>query len=204
MKSDKIFTEIDPAFANWLMGLIDGEGHFAIAFNKKAKSYYCLFQLKLRVDDLKALVSVRDTLGFGRIEIEKKSGVGHHSMVKFIVGDKNGCSQLVSLVDEYGLRSKKSKDFDIWRLAVFNWLSLKAVGNQYNKIIVDWSVMANLRAQIMKVRDFQEVSAIEIDHALRSNVNLRHVKSRDIAMAKRNDILAELDEISSQLADLDA
>lgn len=142
---------------NWLAGFIDGEGSFNISHH--AGNYQPRFSLKLRDDDSDILKDIRDFIGTGTLRANKCSPItskyySANAKNQFrldVVGSDN--MKLVSILDEYPLRSKKSRDYKFWKEAVeiysaslFNRWSdpeLKKIRN--NKILILKTSMEDVR-----------------------------------------------------------
>ena len=115
--------DIPDDFGHWCAGFTDGEGSFLIAFNKRSNTYSPRFHLGLRADDADILYKMKDILGIGSTIRQKGSyddryGKTHNPQFFFAIGSIRACASLVSFFRKYPLRSKKSKDFEIWAKAI--------------------------------------------------------------------------------------
>ena len=115
---------MDDAYGHWLAGLIDGEGSFVIA--KGGRLNFCKpgFRLALRADDGPLLEEVRGVTGIGtlhRVELANRPENARPQIV-WQVGSRADCAALVVILDHYPLRSKKRRDYDVWRAAVSYWV----------------------------------------------------------------------------------
>jgi hypothetical protein len=107
---------------DWLAGFIDGEASFNISHH--GGNYQPRFSLKLRDDDSALLESVHKFLGVGTLCNLKCASLNtkYYSLnakdqIRFdIIGRDN--IKLISIIDEFPLRSKKSRDYTIWKKAV--------------------------------------------------------------------------------------
>jgi hypothetical protein len=109
-------TCIESAFGNWFAGFVDGEGCFMIdRFNNA-----CWFQLWLRDDDVAIVEEIRDRLGFGRIHrsAAKTAGSNSKPRIAWYVSRQADTQRLVEVFDQFPLRAKKARDFEIWKEAV--------------------------------------------------------------------------------------
>lgn len=104
---------MDEDFGHWFAGLADGEGCFYIGGGNVG----CQFLMELRADDGQMLEEIRDELGFGRIHYSI-SDSARTPTCRLEVTRRKDCLSLVHLFDKYPLRSKKARDFAIWRRAV--------------------------------------------------------------------------------------
>ena len=116
---------VDTGFGYWLAGFIDGEGCFVIREQKG--EYRPAFQLRLRDDDLPVLHYIRHRLGVGDIYGERgrpdRAGYVSRPKALFWIQSKATCMRLVEVLDRAPLRSKKARDYAIWREAVLEHYS---------------------------------------------------------------------------------
>jgi len=52
-------------YSRWLTGFIDGEGNFQVYLDRVYLKV--VFRIRLHVDDIAVLISIRDFLGVGRV-----------------------------------------------------------------------------------------------------------------------------------------
>lgn len=150
---DRFDGREDAGFAYWLMGLIDGEGHFGIKRQRGGSgstSHVPFFALKMRADERRALEYIRRELGIGQLQEEPNRQP--NPMVKWVVQTKPDCQRLVDVIDKYGLRAKKRMDFAIWRQAVCEWTN-RPRGNRWHGPADD-SRMIELKQRIELVRTY--------------------------------------------------
>lgn len=109
-------------FGHWLAGFIAGEGCFDIAEGGgKAKgSFTCRFTLALRDDDAAILEEIHAMTGIGRISQIPARNTSKPQTC-WTVSRRSDCLTLVWLLDQFSLRTRKAKDYAIWRRAVFTW-----------------------------------------------------------------------------------
>jgi hypothetical protein len=140
--------DIDDSFGNWLAGFIDGEACFIIAKGKSPNGkfhYTCTFSLTLRDDDTDILV-----------EIAKRTGLGcvrhcYDHLFIWSVGAKKDTLVLCEILEKYPLRSKKKRDFDIWKEGVKLSCAHKRNG--------DWSDIEKLKYKLSDMRKYQSNKA---------------------------------------------
>ncbi len=110
---------MDDSFGFWFCGFIDGEGSFYISRkNNKSKpcgSYDNIFALALRADDVDILNVIKDKLGFGDIYYKEFPNPNSKPQFCYKVSNIRDCCKLVEIVDKYGLRTKKNKDYVVWK-----------------------------------------------------------------------------------------
>lgn len=149
------------AFYNWLTGLIDGEGSFMIQRSVYATgrrpTYQCKFRISMRSDDSEMLKEIVKELRIGYFTREHRSeffngGHWHKPTSAFCVSKIDDMIVLIKVLDKYPLRSKKKRDYLIWREAVMEMKRL------YGKQRVDRSRIEELCISIKKVRLYQEAA----------------------------------------------
>lgn len=127
---------------HWLAGLTDGEGCFYIGQN------LCSFTIKLRDDDAQLIEDVREQLGgIGRVSHTRNDGGTRRPQVRWDVNRKAELVWLTRLFDAFPLRSKKARDYAIWREAVIDW----ACG-------APPSALAEPRDRLRETRAYREVA----------------------------------------------
>jgi hypothetical protein len=104
---------VDAGFGFWLAGLIDGEGCFDVK-----KLHQPSFGIALREDDHEVLSYCLRTLGVGTVRIERKKPPRGQRRVWWRLENLEACLRLVVLLDRYPLRTKKLRDFVLWRQVV--------------------------------------------------------------------------------------
>jgi hypothetical protein len=143
---------VDRDSGHWLAGLIDGEGCFRVHCEKRGTYYACHFTLKLRDDDTPILERIVTDTGIGHLKVDaNRSGNSKPCMV-WVVQSRAECLKLVTLLDEYPLRSKKARDYAIWREAVAHWTNGER-GNRWHGPR-DWSQMIAYKAAIEQARAY--------------------------------------------------
>jgi len=146
---------VEPSFGNWLAGLADGEGCFWIHRCKRGEWLSPQFKIKLRDDDRATLVACRDTLGIGNLydHPAPRTGNGRPSS-SWIVQSRADAERLVTVFDVFPLRSKKARDFAVWRRAV-ELAGTIPRGNRWTGPR-DWSGMLALKDELEAVRRYPE------------------------------------------------
>lgn len=148
---------IDPGFAHWFAGFIDGEGCFYIRSHQPTRvGYGCLLRLQLRDDDRAILDEIRDILGVGTTGVVSVQA-GESGMAYWVATSRRDCAALVCLFDRYPLRAKKARDYAIWREAVQEWCRLNPHRGPGGTN--DWSRMAALRETLMGSRRYNATQA---------------------------------------------
>lgn len=152
--------ELDPAFGHWLAGFIDGEGTFAIErCNPRTgrPSYSTRMALILRDDDAEVIEEIHRRTGIGRVFRKRRRPDGRpgfratsNPQVGWIIQSKADCALLVDLLDHYPLRSKKARDYAIWREAVIVREEIASPGPP----ACDWSRMVALKDRLQAGRRY--------------------------------------------------
>ena len=134
-----------PEWCAQFVGLVDGEGHFAL---KKNRGRWCLPELRInmRADDRPMMEALRRALGFGRI-YEKHRAEKRNPTVEFRVSKRLDCLALVRLFDAHPLWSRKRADYEIWRVAVLLHQDRKNAAHAH---------VEELMHQIRDIRAFKE------------------------------------------------
>jgi len=107
---------IDELFGNWLAGFIDGEGCFSCTLHRGSLNFR--FKISLRADDVEVLNYIKNNLGCGKVVFEghiRKSIPKMHPQYKFTLYSREDRQKLIDLLEVCPLRSKKKKDFEVWR-----------------------------------------------------------------------------------------
>lgn len=140
---------IDPAFAHWMAGFIDGEGCFSV--HKKTvngcKTFDCQFSLSLRADDADIVTEMKRQLGGIGSIAERPSRVENTcKQVRYCISSKADCLRLREILRVFPLRAKKARDFEVWSLALDEWLEHEPGGS--------WDGMEYFRDYLMAVRRY--------------------------------------------------
>lgn len=108
--------------AEWLAGLLDGEACFAIA-SHGGHQLVPRVVVKLRDDDEPVLRALRAWLGGSLSRVRQSPTQRYYSpqmrdQITWATSGQN-CSRVVALLDGAGgLRSKKARDYEVWKRAV--------------------------------------------------------------------------------------
>lgn len=143
---------------DWLAGLIDGEGCFRIQENKSRihgpTTYATSFALKLRDDDEPILREIIAHTGIGRFAYDLSRSGKSHPCAVWHVDSQQDCALLVELLDQHPLRTRKARDYAVWREAVVYWLSTPR-GNRWHGPR-DYAPMAELQAELLSAREYRK------------------------------------------------
>lgn len=115
---------LTPEFGHWLAGFVDGEGCFTVRKQSGARNaYLCEFAVCLRDDDAAVLDLCLEATGLGYLTRRSASALvaGAKPQVCWKIVRRAHCVRLCALLSEFPLRTKKRRDFEIWRDAVALW-----------------------------------------------------------------------------------
>ena len=142
------WRSLDPAFGHWLAGLIDGEGSFGIGRVKRG--YGARLSVQLRNDDSAILTEIHVRTGRGSIGRRSARSNSRPGCV-WMVQSRADTEELVEILDQYPLRSKKAADYVIWRRAVE---LLSAMPREHR----DWMPIVELKRELESVRQYRPPS----------------------------------------------
>lgn len=111
-------------FGYWLSGIIDGEGCFRIAVSRGGDQYRAEFGLKLRDDDECIIRLIQTELGIGNIHHDSKGRGASKPCIRWSVQSRKDCAVLSLILEKYSLRTRKRRDFIVWKDAVTKWMTL--------------------------------------------------------------------------------
>lgn len=147
---------IEPATGYWLAGLIDGEGCFRVQANhsrtRGVETYATSFTLKLRDDDELILRTIIALTGIGRYAHDSKGRGNSRPCSVWVVDTRGGCAALVTLLDAFPLRTRKARDYAVWREAVEEWTNGER-GNRWDGPR-DWTRMGELQGALVAAREY--------------------------------------------------
>jgi len=111
-------SEPDDNWRAWFSGWIDGEGYFQIQPSKRDRGIGCALRVHVRDDDVSLIHDIMETLHCGGISHRTGSASGKPSIEWHCYNIDSCRSVLIPIFDKYPLRSKKARDYKIWRDAV--------------------------------------------------------------------------------------
>ncbi len=112
----------DPIWCSWFTGFIDGEGYFQIDLRKDHRGAFVALTITLREDDKNIIEEIHNKL-LGDIyyvsyKHDRAAGRKSCNQWRWRIRDKNQIVNiLIPLFDQYPLRTKKKKSYEIWREA---------------------------------------------------------------------------------------
>ena len=152
--------DISPEFGHWFAGFVDGEGHFrfyCIEKSNKRKLNLGLI-IALRRDDLDVLQYVQRNLQVGKVYLKKvpKSWVRNAKpQAEYICTRTPDLKHIIiPLFEQYPLRSKKARDFEIWKRAVEIRLAIPKGGNQKTPKYL-WHKLRQLEFELKAIRQYE-------------------------------------------------
>ena len=111
----------DDAFLHWFAGFVDGEGCFFIKIyppGSNCRQFPTHLAIQLRDDDLDILLELQQRLQMGTITRNQLVNSPSNPIARWCVATITDCKRLVEIFNVYPLRTKKRRDFEIWRQAV--------------------------------------------------------------------------------------
>jgi site-specific DNA-methyltransferase (adenine-specific) len=142
---------IDPGFAHWFAGFVDGEGCFHV--HKKqvngCEVYDCQFSISLRRDDTAILKSIQANLGgIGSIAMRPapSGSAKAKPQIRYCISSQKDCWRLREILWQFPLRAKKARDFEIWSAALDAWIEHEPGES--------WEDVAYFRDALMAVRQY--------------------------------------------------
>lgn len=131
-----MIDSIDPLWLNWFVGFVDGEGYFQ-ASKKKPNGYQIDFVLDLREDDHGVLEEIQRMLRCGYLyRVSKqydrlKSNRLSSDHAKLMIRKHRDIEEIViPIFDRYPLKTKKQKDYRLWREIFYKYKGIKGMRNE--------------------------------------------------------------------------
>lgn len=143
---------MDRDYCNWFAGLADGEGCFLI--QNTTKDYFQFtFRISMRLDDAPMLKDAVKKLGVGHFVLQQRKeyyqgGHWHKPTCAYKVSSVQGCLKLIEIFDKHPLRSKKKRDYLIWRAAVLEAAKVTGIKN------ADRSIFFKYMDDIVSIRKY--------------------------------------------------
>lgn len=115
-------------WGHWFAGFIDGEGSFRMNLRKSGKLDTPNFKITLRDDDRQIIYGIKGILGIGQVRPNKGRDIHTNGKIykgkptlSFSITNLNDSFRLTTVLDRYPLRSKKRRDYALWREAVMEF-----------------------------------------------------------------------------------
>jgi len=107
----------DEQFAWWLVGLVDGEGHFGVTRysspERPGPYYRCVFRVAMVAADRDALAMAQRRTGWGKLYEYAGHGRARIDYVIWTM-DAKRIDRVADFFERYPLQSKKRRDFELW------------------------------------------------------------------------------------------
>ncbi len=117
-------SKINALWASWFSGFIDGEGYFQIA--QETPTYFRMaLTIDLREDDEQIVREIQSTLNVGQIyhifkKADRLKGIKSADQFRWTCRRPDEILEaIIPLFDSYPLKTKKSREYKIWRDAAF-------------------------------------------------------------------------------------
>ena len=133
-----------------IAGLIDAEASFQIAEQNGGASLACSMTVAMRDDDVEVLHGIARATGLGVVRAQRQA---RHPQACWSVFRKDDAVELASFLMRNPLRSRKRKDFDVWKAAVERW-----AGSDPDRV----STMRILARQLREARRFSGPDAVDV------------------------------------------
>jgi LAGLIDADG endonuclease/Homing endonuclease associated repeat len=156
---------LDPAFGHWLAGVIDGEGSFTIRRGNSGGYFSPRFGIKMRVDDAAILNEIQLRAGLG--SVYRPAPRRGNPSCRWDVHSQVDAQELIEILNEYPLRSRKAADYAIWKQAVA-LSSAMPRGNRWCRS--DWGPMVALKQQLEAVRKYRPPGPLATDATQRAEL----------------------------------
>lgn len=114
--------EVEPDWASWFSGFVDGEGYFQI-HGGGDRSFSTRLVITVREDDEAVLREVVERLGCGNLyhvekSADREAGMKASDQFMWVVGAMGEVSEvIIPLFEQHPLRSKKKREYEIWKEA---------------------------------------------------------------------------------------
>lgn len=147
-------THVDPHWASWFSGFIDGEGYFQIMPQSKGR-FAVRLVLQLRQDDKPLLESIQHHLQCGNVyhvskEYDREAGRQSVDQYMWYVQKIDEIANIIiPIFENHPLQSKKKKEFEIWREAAH------MIYDGSNNTSRGRSKLGHLKERIMQQRKFE-------------------------------------------------
>jgi hypothetical protein len=142
----------DPPTGYWLAGLIDGEGCFRIHSQRCGDYYAPTFSLKLRDDDAPILHEIVARTGIGRVRLDRSRSGNSRPCAVWRVDSRATTEALAALLDRYPLRTRKARDYAVWRRAIDVRAGMVR-GNRWHGPR-DWTPLIDLKRELEQAREY--------------------------------------------------
>lgn len=145
-------------FFQWFVGFVDGEGCFIIRHRKYNNAFHCRLTIRLRDDDLPILLEIQEQLGMGTI-YRVSAHEGSRPQAMWQVHRIDDVIRLIEIFDRYALRTKKQRDYRVWREAALEISKGRGGGSIPPSYDTDY--LAYLTQKIKFVRAYDSPDDIE-------------------------------------------
>jgi hypothetical protein len=133
--------------ADYVVGLVDGEGSFAVHFNSsqrrraKVEPRFCL---KLKADDRSLLDELREFFGCGKIYIQRDRRPNHSLCYRFEVSNRRELwEKVIPFFQQHPLRApSKQRDFHLFQQV------LALIGEEAHLTVAGLETMKQLAVQM--------------------------------------------------------
>lgn len=110
-------AELPEDWGHFFAGLCAGEACFAISWAGSRDRFRCDFVIRMREDEEPMLRELHKRIGVGSLRRHRARG-RTRPIIQWRATSLADCRRLVAIFDRFPLRSKKQRDYEIWREAV--------------------------------------------------------------------------------------
>jgi hypothetical protein len=120
---------LNEAWCYWFVGFIEGEGSFTYNIHRSGGDEYVVPEFFIGLQhDTPLMYQLQEIIGIGKIyriklKTKRRDGRDFAPRVSLSARTKISLQSLTCFFDRYGLRSKKSEEYSIWRLMVAEYVS---------------------------------------------------------------------------------
>jgi hypothetical protein len=155
-------------FIEWLVGFVDGEGHFYIDIQNQSVSFK--FKIELHIDDVEILHKISKMLGIGKVYTYTYTGVKNRNLAMFMVWNiKEIVEVLLPIFQEFPLQTSKYFDFIAFSEAVLIKLECSQQDKSKKLSETGFNKIKTLKAMMNSKRLFLEKNQ---EDYLRNKVNI--------------------------------
>ena len=153
-------VDMDDALGHWISGFVDGEGCFS--YQKRGYANPS-FSLSMRDDDEDVVMEIVEALGnIGSVHHRPNDGNTSNPAIFWLVSGKSDCQKLIDHFDKYPLRSKKARDYEIWKELVREYAKPSAVRSREKMI-----VLCDALSDVKKYRSYDNIQFPVFDEQIK-------------------------------------
>jgi hypothetical protein len=143
---------ISDDFGHWLSGYLDGEAHFGCLIDRRKgrKGLHKTFIVNARADEYPLLLECQQRTGLGHLYFVNRDG-GSNPTWQWCIRKTSECLDLIEILDQFPLRSKKRQDYEIWKRIVYEVSRWKRGGAAISN---DHTLVNQLVPELVAIRQY--------------------------------------------------